>query len=334
MKQSSSQTTLPETTVPETNAAPERNAVPETNAVPERNAVPEITAWFPVPPDLVAATREIDALSVRGVSFRGTAHEMFDEPRQDAFAVAVNQDWVVLAVADGIGSQAHSHHGAAAAVTAVAQAVETESLDPTDGPATMRVAVEAVQAQAGRLAAPATSLGTTLTVAAVERAGGETRHVVLHAVGDSPALVLDPAAARWTPVMSDDDGPGNVVHTWVPDRADAPRTMATTLTAGAVLVLASDGFTTPLGDGAGSLGADLAARWGQGPRELLPFVVDLSFTAYHDDKTVVALWNGALDGPAADAETAVDTEAGIETVADTDAGAETDTAAETEPEST
>ena len=32
-----------------------------------------------------------------------------------------------------------------------------------------------------------------------------------------------------------------------------------------------------------------------GARELFPFMVDLSFNAYHDDKTVVALWNPGRD---------------------------------------
>jgi hypothetical protein len=27
------------------------------------------------------------------------------------------------------------------------------------------------------------------------------------------------------------------------------------------------------------------------PSELVPFMIDLSFNAYHDDKTVVAIWN-------------------------------------------
>ncbi|HEV7722029.1 MAG TPA: hypothetical protein VGO60_12115, partial [Iamia sp.] len=37
-------------------------------------------------------------------------------------------------------------------------------------------------------------------------------------------------------------------------------------------------------------GPALASRWCGEPRPLLPFVVDLSFTGYHDDRTVVAAW--------------------------------------------
>jgi hypothetical protein len=86
-----------------------------------------------------------------------------------------------------------------------------------------------------------------------------------------------------------------------------------TLSAGSVLVLASDGFTTPLGDGSGPLGNDLAARWKVGARELLPFLVDLSFNAYHDDKTVVALWNPAMESATVDLVDADDEEPDADT---------------------
>ena len=251
------------------------------------------TGQLSAPPDITAAKTTINDLDVRAVSFRGTAHDLFGEPRQDSFAFAANDDWVVLIVSDGIGSCEYSHHGASAAATAVATAVESAEIDPSIGDQVLATAADAARTAAQTLDVPSGAVSATLTVAAVERTPQPdgSRRAIIHAVGDSPALRLDPETAAWTYLTPTDDGPSNVVRSWVPDRAADFTSFGVTIPAGAVLVLASDGFTTPLGDGSGPLGSDLAARWAAGPRELLPFLVDLSFNAYHDDKTVVALWN-------------------------------------------
>lgn len=255
---------------------------------------------LPQPPDIAAAKLRVDDLELRGVSFRGTAHDLFDEPRQDSFAFAATDDRVVMIVSDGIGSCELSHHGSAAAVNAIAAAVGSGDLDPEDGALVLNAAAEAGRGIAGELGVSSKSVSATLTVAAVERAPQQdgSRHAIIHVVGDSPALRLDPASATWTYLTMVDDGPINHVRSWVPGRAAEYVSFGVTLPPGSVLVLASDGFTTPLGDGSGPLGKDLAGRWALGARELLPFLVDLSFNAYHDDKTVVAMWNPAAGSTA------------------------------------
>jgi serine/threonine protein phosphatase PrpC len=260
------------------------------------------------PPDITAAKTTVDDLGVRAVSFRGTAHDLFGEPRQDSFAFAASDDWVVLIVSDGIGSCKHSHHGASASVNAIAAAVVSSEIDPDDGDQVLATAADAARDAAQALDVPSKSVSATLTVAAVERTPHPdgSRHAIIHAVGDSPALRLDPETAAWTYLTPIDDGPSNVVRSWVPDRAAEFTSFGVTIPAGSVLVLASDGFTTPLGDGSGPLGTDLAARWAAGPRELLPFLVDLSFNAYHDDKTVVAMWNPPTETAVADPDGADD----------------------------
>jgi serine/threonine protein phosphatase PrpC len=250
-------------------------------------------ARLPEPPDIIAAKLRVDDLEARGVSFRGTAHDLFGEPRQDSLAFGIHDDWVVLIVSDGIGSCESSHHGSSAAVNAIVAAVESGYLDPEDGARVMDVAADAGLAVADTLQVPSMSVSATLTVAAVERGLQDdgSRHAIIHVVGDSPALILEPSEGTWTYLTSADEGPSNVVRSWVPDRAKEYVSFDIALAPGSVLVLASDGFTTPLGDGTGPLGQDLSRRWALGPRELLPFLIDLSFNAYHDDKTVVALWN-------------------------------------------
>lgn len=252
----------------------------------------KVRSSFP-PPAVVGDLLELPEMAARGVSFRGVLHEMMGEPRQDAFALAANDNWFVAVVADGIGSCVNSHHGAAAAVAAVARAVTTCDIDPHDVDVLVAAAAAAACRAADDLNVSDSTVSTTLTVAVIDRRprpdGG--RQVVLHAVGDSPAVLLDPVAREWTYLYDGGDGPTNVVRSWVPGRCTNAFSAGFVLPAGDVLVLASDGFTTPLGAGDGALGQALAARWAPGPRELFAFMVDLSFNSYHDDKTVVALWS-------------------------------------------
>ncbi|KQZ88496.1 hypothetical protein ASD62_03360 [Phycicoccus sp. Root563] len=227
------------------------------------------------------------------MSFRGSAHEHFSEPRQDSFALASDAEWLVVAVSDGIGSCEMSHHGSLAAVGAVVTAFQAGHLDPQNGAEVLRVAAEGVAAAAATLGCLPDSLSATLSVAAIERVAqvDGSHHVILHAVGDSPTLLLDPAMATWTYLTAGEDGPGNIVRSWVPGMHEDHISLGVSLPPASLLVIASDGFTTPLGDGTGPLGRELAVRWGGGPRAIFPFMVDLSFNGYHDDKTVVAVWN-------------------------------------------
>lgn len=246
-----------------------------------------------MPLDVVGHAVDAGVISMCAVSFRGTAHLAFGEPRQDAFSISCNSEWAIAVVSDGIGSCKNSHYGSAAAAEAVTEGISSGRIDPHDSTAVLSAASAACMRVAAGLDVDANSVSATLTVAVVERIERPDGHrrAVLHAVGDSPAVLLDTEEGLWSYITPVDDGPSNVVRGWIPDHHGEVFSVGLVLPPGSVLVLASDGFTTPLGDGSGPLGTDLALRWGQGARKLFPFMVDLSFDAYHDDKTVVALWN-------------------------------------------
>ena len=58
--------------------------------------------------------------AIHGLSLRGNSHEACSMPLQDSFAAAqLNNGWIVLAVADGVGSEPRSDIGAQLAVSAV-----------------------------------------------------------------------------------------------------------------------------------------------------------------------------------------------------------------------
>jgi serine/threonine protein phosphatase PrpC len=247
------------------------------------------------PPQIVAHELLKGGLAARAVTYRGTLHALGNVPRQDAFALSTNEDWLFAVVSDGVGSCEYSQHGSTAAVNAVATALALDLADPHDGRSLMELASAACFELAGQLDVDPDSMSATLTIAAIAAAAQPdgSRHVLLHAVGDSPVLLLRPAEADWTYVTAVADGPSNIIREWIPGRHNSSYHAGCLLPESAVLILCSDGFSVPLGDGSGLLGIDLARRWAAGPRELLPFLTDLSFDAYHDDKTVVAVWNTA-----------------------------------------
>lgn len=248
---------------------------------------------YAAPPQIVAHEASVGDLAVRAVSYRGPLHALDGGPRQDAFALATGGGWLIAVVSDGIGSCEYSEHGSTAAAYAVAVAVALGEADPADGQSLMKIAALACEEAAHDLAVDANSVSATLTVAAIATKelpdGG--RRVLLHSIGDSPALLLEPAEPRWSYLTPRDDGPSNVVPGWIPGNYQDSFGIGFTLPSNSILVLCSDGFSVPLGTGDGPLGTDLARRWAAGPRDLVAFLVDLSFDAHYDDKTVVGIWN-------------------------------------------
>lgn len=272
-----------------------------TNAV----AIMSLTTltYHPTPPHIAAHGLDLEGLAARAVSFQGSGHAACGEPRQDSFALEHGDTWIVAVVADGIGSRRWSHIGSAATANAVAAALAAGA-DPNEPQVLLQSADSACHDAAVATGVNPEDTATTLTLVvinAVPEPDG-SRHCLIQAAGDSPALLLDPASRKWTYITPRGDSPANVVTQWIPGRHDAAFHACVSLPPGTVLVLATDGFTVPLDDGTGILGQDLAARWEE-PRELLQFTVDLSFGGYHDDKTIIALWNerpsgaeGNLDG--------------------------------------
>lgn len=59
-----------------------------------------------------------------GVSVKGSLHEQEQKPNQDAFAYKAGKEWLVMTVADGLGSREKSEEGAQYAVTSFIDFIE------------------------------------------------------------------------------------------------------------------------------------------------------------------------------------------------------------------
>ena len=243
--------------------------------------------------------------TLRLASVRGFAHRHRGTPRQDDVAAAVHRPTgtVVFAVADGVSAAAQSHIGATVACRAALSSILAD-LDRPPGKVDWQNLVRQAAWQLieqGRVtlnrpdADPALverELATTLVAGTASPAPDGCR-VCLIQVGDTGAWVLRDGDYRW--VLGGKQHTGESV---VSSRTTAlPRVPTVTprivdLPFDAVLLVGTDGFGDPLGDGTGLVGRYFARRLAQPVAPPLQFAsyLDFSRETFDDDRTLVAVW--------------------------------------------
>ena len=258
-------------------------------------------------PDSECEGWSTDALTVRFASVRGAKHRYYRQPRQDAVRAAVHEatDSIVFAVADGVSSAAESHQGAIEVCRASVERI-LHLLDHAPGPLDPGdVAVHAAErlrqlaqwrlgvSQPGP-ADVARLYATTLVAGAVRpTAGGLV--VELFRVGDSGAWLLDRVGGGYRPLFSSKTGSDTELVTnevsplpRIPDRLE---TAGVRLEEPWTLLVGTDGFGDPLGEGDGQVGALFAHHLSAPPPPLwLGQVLDFTRETFDDDRTLLALW--------------------------------------------
>jgi hypothetical protein len=248
-------------------------------------------------PDTVMDWVETAMGSVRAVSTRGRMHRYLGEVRQDSFALAEGEGYLMLAVADGVGNEAAGHVGSAiAARTAahsrrlIAAALEHGAEPGFIDLENLRTTLEAVATDRGL---PASTTSTTLVVALVRQPdpGTDKTVVTLIQLGDSPAWrVRQGIWERLGPQLATDDG--GVLTTDVaalPLHTEA-RIWTETFESGHTLALTSDGIGNIL-DANPQYASSLGLLWREAapaPSDLLQ-VVDATVKTFEDDRTLVAV---------------------------------------------
>jgi len=246
-------------------------------------------------PDTAVEWFDRGGLSVRGVSVRGHVHRYEGSVRQDQLAVGeVGRTWV-LAVSDGLGSQANSHLGAALASRFVVGWAAAEHLLDSDYPLISCAEVAGVLLDGARQREldPRT-VSATLTFAVVDPrprlddAGIPHWRLAVAQIGDSHAYLLrDGVWSQVTP-QGTDDAMANVVDP-LPKHTEATVVYLDAV-AGDLLALTSDGVGILLEDQP-EFAAALAGLWvgaAPSPAALL-FVVDGSVKSYDDDRTFLGI---------------------------------------------
>ncbi|MFF0388287.1 protein phosphatase 2C domain-containing protein [Kitasatospora sp. NPDC004615] len=251
---------------------------------------------------------------LRMASVRGNAHRYYGKPRQDSAAAAVHaaSGTIVFAVADGVSAAEVPELGSALACESALGAV-LDRLDagqrPVEWAAVLRDAAAALlERGAALLDDPAPDpakverlLATTLVVGTACPVPGGL-DVALSRVGDSGAWALDLHHAAYRALFAPKSAPDAEVvsNAVVPlPRCPEPAELAgCQLTAGQVLLVGTDGFGDPLGDGTGLVGALFARQLATEPSAAwLAHVLDFSRETFDDDRTLIALWPVAEPGP-------------------------------------
>ncbi|MFE7601010.1 protein phosphatase 2C domain-containing protein [Streptomyces sp. NPDC057494] len=261
----------------------------------------------PYRPDTLFDGWSTPGLTVRLASVRGDSHRFGGQPRQDDIVVAAHEptDTVVFAVADGVSAAPQSHVGAAlacrTAVTDVLRQLE-EARPQIDWNRVVAGAAYQLFMRVTRGTEPTpeqkreaqTLLATTLVTGVVRRTGRGQLEVNLVHVGDSGAWMLH--ESRFHPLLGDGkEGTDGVFSSAVQALPWVPRQIEGTwftVPEDGVLLIGTDGFGDPLGDGTGPVGRAIAYELGRPPREplALAWVLDFSRETFDDDRTLLAVW--------------------------------------------
>lgn len=258
-------------------------------------------------PDTVLDGWATPDFTVRAASVRGYLHRYHGVAREDDFVVATDPESgvVAAAVADGVSTAPLAHLGATLACRAAVEFLLRGPADAPDWPEMVRWASWTLVEYAARQSdgngtdpAEAERLLATTLVAAVVRPGTPAR-ASLFGVGDSGAWVL--RGERWELVVGGkNDLLEDVLASEVTPLPRVPASVVPVhveLPPDAVLVLGTDGFGDPLGDGHGQVGRLFAGHLGSPPPALgLAHLLDFSRETFDDDRTLVAVWPRGTGG--------------------------------------
>lgn len=258
-------------------------------------------------PDYIADGWSTQHFHVRVASARGYSHRASGEPRQDDVAVAWHRPSgaVLFAVADGVSDAPLSHIGATSACRAAIRAM-TIGLDSPDRRVDwenlLRGAAWQLCEQA-RLSLDLPEISRTVAeeqmattlVAGLVLPEPDAPRVELVQVGDTSAWVLDMRAERRyrcllpTKSRRGDEVVSNAVVA-LPRVPDIVLRWGS-LTSDQILLVGTDGFGDPLGDGDNAVGDHFADTL-SAPPPVLRFANDLDFSreTWDDDRTLFALW--------------------------------------------
>ncbi|WP_405004935.1 protein phosphatase 2C domain-containing protein [Kitasatospora purpeofusca] len=259
-------------------------------------------------PDTVVDGGRFGPVTVRAASVRGDSHRYAAECRQDAALVVRAGGLLLVAVADGVGSQPHSHHGSNGIVRLLAKHVLPRAETLLDllrtGAAAdfagltsrlVAAAAEELAQEAERFGHPPKTWSTTLRALLVP-ADPEVPARGFLAVGDGGLLRL--REDGWENLDADGDGgdsAGTLISTrtdCLPEAYELVRTALITDTRpGDVLVLCTDGLALPLVKEP-ELREFLGRRWGREVPGLAEFLwqAQVRVRSYDDDRSVVCLW--------------------------------------------
>jgi hypothetical protein len=263
-------------------------------------------------PDTVLDGWSTKCFTVRLASVRGYLHRYNGAPRQDDVAAGADlrTGIVTFAVADGVSSAAQSHIGAS---IASATLVEVQQQMLADG---RRIDLSyAVQAAASRITQRGAYilrqenpdpkdverlLATTLTAGFIRVDPEHGAIATLVQVGDSGAWILRDGCyfSLFDPKNNSEEAVISSAVSPLPRLPGRISPKEWRLAPGDVLLVGTDGFGDPLGDGDGLVGRLFAEHLlAPPPARGLAHLLDFSRDTFDDDRTLLAIWQQSPPGP-------------------------------------
>jgi hypothetical protein len=257
-------------------------------------------------PDTIFDGWSSDLFTVRLASIRGYSHRYGGIPRQDSAAAAFHPatGTIIFAVADGVSSAPQSHVGASALCDAAIEDLDWHLSSPDSD---LDWAAWLAQRMADELARQAVrllgrgdldlvaveSLVATTLVTGTVTPGPQGAAATILQLGDSGAWLLH--RGHYQPVVAQKNDPSAAVISSavialprLPDRVTATRVL---IPSDSVLLIGTDGFGDPLGDGDGMVGRLFAEHLGTPPPGRgLAHLLDFSRETFDDDRTLLAVW--------------------------------------------
>lgn len=243
--------------------------------------------------------------TVRLASIRGYSHRYYGTPRQDDAVVAVHDPTgsLIFAVADGVSAAERAEVGAnlacCTAVTGMLAALDSDPRVPDWTHLVESVARRLVELARPRHGPPgsdperAEELFATTLVAGYARPSATGSLVTLVQIGDSGAWLLD--RGQYVGVLRQKSDPDSPVFSSavsaLPQLPTQIRPVDVPLAPGTVLLVGTDGFGDPLGDGSGLVGDLFREVLASPPPPLgLAHALDFSRETFDDDRTLLAVW--------------------------------------------
>ena len=271
----------------------------------EPRSIKEHFYSYPYRADAILDGWESQVLIIRAASLRGHVHRYYGTPRQDDYAIGVQRggERILVAVADGVSQAQQSHIGSTTAVQYAIHAMGREIGEPGEENDWKKI----IKHVAWQLVCKASDvfgtkdsesaealLATTLICAVIDAQEDGTATAEIVNVGDSGAWVFD--NEKIVPVVGGkSDTSEDIIASSVVPLPRVPKETITTrvqLKQGNVLLLGTDGFGDPLGDGHGEVGQFFSDIFKDRVPSMFEFAHKLDFSrdTYDDDRTLVAVW--------------------------------------------
>ena len=275
--------------------------------VVEFQSTPPNTGPFigPYMPDTICDGWSTAHMTVRAASVRGYLHRYNQMPRQDDVKLAFGQGSgaIVYAVADGVSGASHPHSGASlasgTAVKVILQELGPRGVSDFDWLTVAQAVAEALNQRAELILGRESfsqdeaekCIATTLIAGYLLPSDHGISGSIMQ-IGDSGAW-LHRSDGSYEPLLNV-KASDYLISSEVSPLPRVPAVISevdVSLGPESVLLVGTDGFGDPLGDGEGLVG-QLFSRCLKAPPPLLEFAHTLDFSreTFDDDRTLVAIW--------------------------------------------